>query len=319
MKFDPTKGLVKSDRVLCRFDPVLVSVINETDTGGKTTRKYEVKVRHPNGGESAPVTVPSLQKINFFEKFGVPDGEMTARDRASVTAYLQEQYPNAPVKNYNVVSHMGLVSENPVVYLFDRDTQITDEINKIIPVETIPEFPGGEYSQEEILNYLDRLMNLMPGVSDLLFLVELLAKLKPIFEACGMDIDNFTVVYGFSGTFKTTLVKLICMADDRQIQAIEKIKTRHLQEVLSLFRGHSVIVDDYRKQGSQYENEKQRVVLDHLGRYGGYKEGAYVVATGEYLEGTFSLQDRMIPLRTRIVDPSEKAAFRPLQQGLRCR
>ena len=309
MKFDPDRGLMKGDRVICRFEPVLAGVVNETDTDGKTVEKYEVKLRKLDGSESTTVVVKSLGKIDFFKEFHVPAADMTPRDRASVAAYLQEQYANAVVKKYKMVDRMGLVCENPLVYIFDKKTEIADKSVEIIHVEAIPEFPSGEYSQEEILNYLDRLMKLMPGVSDLLFLVELLAKVKPIFEVVGIDVDNFTVVYGFPGTFKTKMVELINMADSRQIQEIAKIKSRRLQELLDLFCGHTIIADDYHKQSKQNEREKQMAVLDHLGRHGGYKGGAYVVATGEYLEGTFSLQDRMIPLHTRVVPPGEKTAF----------
>lgn len=307
MKFDPVRGLVDEGGLICPFKPVVTQVINEISDSNSPKRKYSVKICYLDGSTSPSVEVDSLNKIDFFEAFGIVDAQYTKSDRRKIIAYLQSQCSAASVTNRRCISSTGMVAKDPETYVFDKKTIISKEDNLVLLDEVLPEFVDEDYSEQEIIEYLDRLIQFMPGVSDVLLLSEILAKLKPVFELAGMKVDCFTVVYGFPGTFKTELSKLVCVADERQVQSFVDINKKKLKETIQMFGGHTIIVDDYHARCSVYQREKQKEILDHLARYGGFGGGAYIVATSEYLEGTYSLQDRMIPVRTRQIQSDKRA------------
>lgn len=168
-------------------------------------------------------------------------------------------------------------------------------------------YPYLEVTREDLTAYAVRLLALKPGVSDVLFSIGLLSILKPLFAQAGYSPNFFVSIYGQSGSMKTTLADLFFVQTPGQKFSFINSLKKDIERALNLYQGHTVVIDDYHPVSSTYDKQKLSSRMDMIARASNDPHQALSVITGEHLDGSFSVQDRMIQIsiNTPIEDLSE--------------
>ena len=181
-----------------------------------------------------------------------------------------------------------------------------------------PELPkfniNTDLEEKTLLEYARELVTLAPGVTDILFSISLLAVLRPIFSEISYPADFFIGLFGKSGTLKSTYTKLFFRDSNEQFLYFDRSNRRQIIQCLEKYSGHTVVVDDYHPSAKKYDRERQQSILDMIARYADSGQGALTVITGEFMEGCFSLQDRMIQIQVHKKNTSDSTFPNKLQQ-----
>lgn len=309
IKFELGKGLFCNEKLICNFEPLLKKVTYETNLSGETSIKYHISVRKIDGTVSREVAVASPLNLDYFNLFGVPDAMLSKSCKTILNTYIQNQFEYTPKFSIQCVNSTGLALSRPDIFIFDSTHILNKSSININCTDSIPVFPTGNYTKTQLINYIERLLDLSPGVSDVLFILELFSKIKPIFQEVDIPTDFSAAVFGPPGTYKTTLSKLINVGCDEQFKSFINTKKSDLENALKLFQGHSILVDDYHKCKQAHINDRQHDFADILARYSGFKKSAFVITTGEFIDGELSMQDRLIPIKTYPIKKEYYSSF----------
>lgn len=144
--------------------------------------------------------------------------------------------------------------------------------------------------------YLEDLLKFYPTVTDILLIVHLLAQLKPLLNSMKETVDCMAFLTGKSRSFKTTYADIIMTSNPEQMLKFTIDNTKKAKELSQKYNGNCICVDDYHYVNQKYLKDKQNDMLDFLARNANNPDNAFVLATGEYIDGIVSLQDRLIQI-----------------------
>lgn len=294
-------GLRKEGELIAPFYPLLKEKCLFLNPSGEVLGKeYHIAIIY-KGRELETFSFKSLNNICYSEYWDeCCDAELSNKHRKALHVYLQYCAKETHYTKYYHIDQTGLLGTSPVIFAYGYDAIITPDI---FPLVCSPHLPVFEIRKEIetscLLNYAENLIKLEPEVTDLLFIIRAACVIRPIFKLQNYLADFFVSILGVSGTQKTTYAKMYFVENTEQFLSFSFSNKKLLQERLEKYSGHAVVIDDYHPMARNYDKEKQQAMLDVLARKADSGDGAIGVMTGEYMEGSFSLQDRMIPIYTR--------------------
>lgn len=141
------------------------------------------------------------------------------------------------------------------------------------------------YGRDELVKLANSFMNLICGVSDILFYYSLLPIVSMFLGKLSFFPDFILVITGRRGNFKTTLARMaVLVLGQEELQEIKFFRTPSLdmiEERVRLLTGMNLLIDDIFPASGQYQRAKQSDLLNQLSRFGDkrlYKAGIIITA-----------------------------------------
>lgn len=293
------------------YMPVLITKQRIQDLYGKLIKKeyyirldfYHIADKTNNyikTEESEVIMVPSLEKICFPELWdGCCDDSLDRENKKKRSMILHRQAENMKFDEVVYVDQLGMVKSQAAVYVYCKGKVVPGNVENVRYYfsKDIPDFRlKGNISHDLQMECFKTIMKHRPGVLDLMFCVRLLSVLKPLLKESSCPESFLVMVYGEFGSGKTEYSKILFLADEMQLMNFTRDNTTPIKKKMEALNGHVLLLDDYHPAEQGHWIKKQKANLDLVTRFADRGDGALVVATGEYLEGTASLQDRMIPI-----------------------
>lgn len=300
--FDVTEeGLEMDGAFVAPFHPVLREKrLIRTQGAQKERKEYDIYIKMADGSELGTHTFTTLSNIRFSEYWDeCCDAELTSAAKRGLQIFLQQIVMQQKFVVCYEVEKLGLCMVEPVIFIYGYKKAIAPNGTNILFPSQVPTVSGeeGQGNIQELLHYAKRLITLSPGVTDILFCVRILGVLRPLLEKIGYLADFFVGLFGASGTQKSTYAKLFFVENNAQFLSFSSYNGKQILKCVEQYSGHIVVVDDYHPLVKRYDREKQQSALDAIARNADSGQGALVVITGEFMEGCFSLQDRMIQIK----------------------
>lgn len=297
MKHD---GLYVEETYIANFRISPVSKIKKVDLNGTVIDvQYELQAIFPDGTKGNTVFVKDYKKINYSAIWEqCIDATLSTKQKRMLLEDIQINLQNIKWTEITVLTTNGLVHENPCVFVYDKnhiiqsDKTISYELDGDMPVLKIK-----EANKEAIISYINKLVTFYPGVTDVLLMVHLLAQLKPLLNSMGETVDCMASLIGKSRNLKTTYADILVVNNPEQMLKFTVDTAKKAQKISYKYKGHCICVDDYHHVNQKYLKDKQNDMLDFLARNANKSDSAFVVTTGEYIEGIVSLQDRLIQIK----------------------
>ena len=260
-------------------------------------KRYLISVHLAGGQQLKTQEISALEHIDYFSLWPeCKDALMKSRERKMLYLYLQEQVDSVPCENIYVLNHLGMYQHG---YLFGKNAFIAfnpKEAVSCLEDSTLPCFPYIEEDQVSLITYCKRLILLKPDITQVLFSISIFSVLKPLFVCAGYYSDFFITLYGPSGSMKTTLAELFFVqTPEQKINFIDYSK-KQFETMLRTYTGHSIVIDDYHSVAGTYQKQNFQNKLDIIARASSQPNSALSIITGEFLDGIFSIQDRMIQI-----------------------
>lgn len=292
-------GLKMNGESVAPFYPVVLEKRQMINDEGKTIRKeYDIAVCLPGKGNLEKHTFTNLSNIIYSKYWDeCCDAELSYEQKKALRIYLQYCLQEVKLKTCIVIDHLGFLNGMPEYYVYDKNTVFCskDTENIFLIDDILPSFlPQERFSRDQCLDYIKKMAELYPGVTDILLSISLFSIIKPIFIAINHMPNFFVNLYGKPGSLKTTLAKLFLARNEKQIMSFSRNNRRDVLKLLKQYEGHSVLIDDYHPAVKQYDKDRQESILDMISRCADKESYALAIVTSEYLNGSFSLQDRMI-------------------------
>lgn len=295
------EGLVMDGVLISSFFPQLREkrrIYNHDRT--KTRKEFDIYVKFADGSESDTHTFSSVCNIKYSAYWDeCCDAELSSEAKRGLQIFLQYIIKEQEYRECYEVEKLGLYVGEPIIFVYGYGKVIAPKGLNIIYSPAIPKyvFKEREKNTEELLYYAEKLMKLSPGVSDVLFCIRLLGVVRPLFSEAAYPIDFFVGLFGASGTLKSTYAKMFFASSDKQFLSFSNYNRKQVLKCLQQYSGHIVVIDDYHPLAKKYDREKQQSTLDVIARNADSGQDALAVITGEFMEGCFSLQDRMIQIK----------------------
>lgn len=170
-----------------------------------------------------------------------------------------------------------------------------------------------DYKKEELIRMAKEFMELIPGVSDILFYYALLTIVHYfIIEVDKSTIEMIIVVTGKRGHFKTLLSKMVVAVTKSDLHEVKFFSTRNCEQlgrILKEMEGFNVLIDDIFPVSTSYKKQKQRDLLNVLSRYSERMRcNTGIIITAEHMpqEIIASGYDRMLELKISNMTSKEK-------------
>lgn len=250
--------------------------------------------------------VESLEDLNFPRFWDVCcDRDLDAASKRERALMLHQQAARMQFTDYTWVNRLGILPNKKIPFVYCKGKFVTSEPASVdcIFANGLPEFNiDMTISHEDQMKCFQRIMEFRPGVLDIMFCLRLLAVLKPLLNECGYPELFIGMIYGEFGSGKTELSKFVFQSDELQMKNFIRDNAIPLRKCMDFWCGHALILDDFHPAGQTHWDKKQKANLDLVARYADKGTGALVIATGEMLAGSASLQDRMIPVYVEKTD-----------------
>lgn len=299
MKHD---GLYAGELYIANFRISPVSKVRKVDLDGHIIDiQYQLQAIFPDNSKGKIISVKDYKKINYSSIWEqCIDATLSAKQKKMLLEDLQINLQDIEWTETTVLTTNGLVHENPCVFVYDKNHIIHDDrTTSYESVGDMPVFNIKEADKESIINYINQLLGFYPEVTDVLLMVHLLAQLKPLLNSMGETVDCMASLIGKSRSLKTTYADILTVNSPEQMLKFTIDNAKKAKDVSHKYNGHCICVDDYHRVNQKYLKDKQNDMLDFLARNTNNPNNAFVVITGEYIDGIVSLQDRLIQINVR--------------------
>lgn len=311
-KFINGDGNYYDDKKFAEFDARVSRVLRCFDVhalDNKARTLYEVVPKTKEGNELCPIFVDNLNAIKFFENWHeITDASMSNKDHKLMVLRLQESVRNASIETQWICEKSGMVEIENEKMLVSGNKCFGNTDKQIILSEHLKAYQWRKDEDRVTLHSrtFSVMMDVSPNFSEIIAAAVLAAAMKPFFLEAGYPIEFCINVYGNSGTYKTSLVKALTDV----IEVPEQLwgsflndSKRSLMNKIESGYGFVVLVDDYHPAARDYDMKKQTANMDAVARLmGNNYRTAFVIMTSEFLDGCYSLQDRMLQLEVQKVD-----------------
>lgn len=269
---------------------------------------YEIGAQLMDGSYLPSRTVKRLSTQDLFSLWHeIADAGLSTRVRSLLLERLQQSAACAEREIMYEVETPGLYlidGKNPV---YAVGNQILFPKSQAIPnLELNDEMKGHAWNlSEDILVRTDLLKNyveLAPGVSVILLYAILLAAIKPLLVSMGYIPSTNLIIYGESGTGKTLLARTMCiltkdMESFTWASVLNDKKNETLHRLKKAF-GFVFVLDDFHPVAAGYNQKRQLELMNATLRFvESNAESPVLVVTAEYLDGSYSMQDRLLQVR----------------------
>ena len=165
-------------------------------------------------------------------------------------------------------------------------------------------------SNSEVAEQEKKFIDLIPGVSVIIFFAALFGVAKKYFLEAGFPVDFIFGLIGSSGQMKTTLIRHYALWSRNDFEQItpflgERNTQARMVEMISEWGGHNVLADDLHHVHQTSLKNRVMDTLDSIVRYvGRNQDAANVFCTAESTEmfGIFSVRDRIMQISLPAMD-----------------
>lgn len=302
--FDFDEGLFYTERHLLDANISVVDKEAEMDLVSQSeTIKYCIRVDYTDGRNSVCKWVDDIKKLDFWQ-FEINDSFLDKEGRQLIMyKLLKEAGDITPKWIVHVGSGLQTIDGNRVFVMGNRVFPVTDANLEVFEYRTPYTMPKKRSNHERLISSCAEYMNLLPGVTEILFYGALYAVVKPFLDYCDIKGGFVVALVGPPGHLKTTLVREYALwLKEKEEQEIGFYYTQRSKEVLlhlDNLKGQNFLLDDLRKVDNRSENQRQQQRLDMVARHVNAKGNcANVFITGELLSnmGIFSCIDRILQI-----------------------
>lgn len=266
--------------------------------------EYRIYAEYTDGRPSTSKWFYDLKKIELWD-FEINDSLLAKEKKNLIQFKLRHEAER--VKNQIIVNvYSGLYSiQGTQVYVVGDQvfTTSTSALSDIV-YKTHFKISTIEYTKQKEYEMCQRYINLIPGVSEMLFYGALYAIVKPFVECLDINAGFVIGLVGPPGHLKTTLVRnyalWLTIKEMQEIGFYFSKKNQLLLDEIDILSGQNYLLDDLRRVESRVENIRQQQRLDIISRHVNMMKGcANVFVTGESLSdmGIFSCIDRVLQIR----------------------
>lgn len=292
---------------------------------GKSKNHYYIKGIDPDGNETKIVVVDSLGNFSTFKFFSCPDINVTGKEQKLIEEKLQAEASLRMFEQHTeqyICCYPGLqIYEGKLIFVLG-DKYIGDIQQKGIRIH----FPYDmlDISTTDIWDLVKQKnspMDLMHGVSEIIFYYSLQAVVKPILYEIGIDTNYILAVVGPSGHLKTSMVKKMALwvrnMEKQQVSFSTSVRTAKILENMDMFSGMNFLIDDFHSYTRTQDIERQSKRLDDIVRHVEEKpQCANIIVTGEDIQGIFSCIDRMLIVHIPRMKASDLAELKVKLSGV---
>lgn len=298
-EFKTGEGLYMNGNLIAPFEPILRRVLRHIpqDSIEDSWEEYGIEIRRCDGTMSELCFVKSLRP-DYFKMWRVPDALLERDERRALTAKLQSEYEGAIKENIYEASKTGPLDEEGKSFLFGD--LLLGEQRKISFNESVIKFKTNDLNRDvsHLVRQGEKYINFLPGTSEVIFYSALVGILKPYFNMAGFPIRFSIFLFGPSGHLKSSIIRkyALWLDEEQQMQILQSPYTmRSLEKRIENLKGMNFLLDDYRDASGTSARDRQRNTIDNVVRWiDSQEENANLFITGEYLEGSFSCQDRIL-------------------------
>lgn len=304
--FDKTNGLFYDGQFIADFDLCVIGKETIQDAVGNSQKKrYLVEAFYIDGRSNICKWVDNLKKLDYFEVFEINDCFLPHDSRKLLTFKLMCEAGQVQDK-IKVDSRNGLqVIDGNAVYVLAEHVLWGNCISvktEIITHDTLQ--PNIYTDKTKMLELCSYYINLLPGITDILFFGSLFAVVKPFAEQLGISSGLILSLVAPAGHLKTTLVRNYALwmmeRENQEIGIYSRKRDQSVLDMIDRLSGQNVLLDDLRKIPDANEAKRQEKRLDIVCRHVNAEKGcANVILTGETMEkmGIFSCIDRIFQIR----------------------
>ena len=315
-EFKKDEGLYYGDVFVAEFDNQIQEVIKEItmkDEKFSEKKTYIISIINKAGEVLSPAGFTDLNKIEYFSTWHeITDADLSCTSKKLLRLRLQQIARGTKER-------VQIICNTPGIYKYSGQTFLVLGDKYFLKDETLPpidivigeelkryQWQESQGYEQEISQSFNFLMNIAPNVSEILTYAVLLAVVKPFFTEAGMIPEFCVNLYGKSGSRKTSLVKAL----SDMIISLELVLGSFINDRRNLILrrkeqayGFPFILDDYHPAESSNDLKKQNAIMDSVIRsMESKKNSSMVIMTSEFLEGSYSLQDRMLQVEMQEVD-----------------
>lgn len=290
--------------IIWTFCPEIVSVtIYYQCRSGKTQHTvYDVRLLDKDGTDLGIRKLDCINKIPYYDIWGVPDADLTAKDHRLILQKFQQDITKIEKKD-GFWAEAGF-HNTPRMFVLGDKVISREEINVIVqnPVRLKDTAHWDRLQNTEINRELTKIVEIWPEVTVPLFYAATMQVIRYLLPA---DRPRMAVaVVGPSGHLKTTLVSMICLILDdigqQKCTIRGSLRTAEICDRIDRLEGLYFLVDDVHPTATYQSQCQQEDRLDTIVRHiSTYANTADVIITAETDErlGGFSAQDRMFVIR----------------------
>ena len=291
-------GFYINDRYIASFRLRAMDILCYETLDKKPYKKlYQIQAEFSDGNVSEPIWVKDYRKMQFSDYWeNCIDIDLNVSNRKLLLKDLQNQISQKGCRKIIELNHTGLYRRNPVLYVYSKEVVVSNDIT--ITYATTEDVPSlgikVEKPEEDPHEIAKQFCQLLPSVTNILFLYRALSILKPVLTQNHIKVDTLLGVIGRRGTLKTTLSDLI-IPNEGSLK-IMTARRKEVENLLNKYQGGCVRLDDYKYANQSYMKNRMLDIFEMIARTSDAENTAMVVTTGEFIEGDFSMQDRMIQL-----------------------
>lgn len=313
--FDPEEGLCCNGKRICGFNAEVVKVkkimhreSNEADT------LYCVEVTKSTGAKEK-LWHKELSKIDYFSSYRV---NVSLMDRSSRQLLLNKLMHEAEqlVPENDTGDETGLWNlDGGYTYVLEKGVKLKGGCHTSVMRD--------DMKKKALLDYI----NLVPGVTVILFFASILGALKPFLHMMKIKCRVALALVGPPGTLKSTIAREYFLwggTDRNEILFTSYNWEKQAEGVIYKKAGENVLLDDVRKLSDSENQNRQMGRLEVFIHNYTECQGdcANLIVTGEDMVsfGKFSSVDRFFQVRMPNMDAAEvegiKRKFNDLSKGV---
>lgn len=293
------QGLYFEDSLIAYCNPVLDKIVVYSDpVEKKSFTRYFVKALLPGGLEGEVKELSSFDKLSCFDLWHSPDINDSGKEQKLIKSKLQlEAAMMRPEKYILCRSGLQWYNNQPLYVLGDRVIG-KDNIDENVVVNQMNAYSVySEHKRDDLCLLAEKVINILPGTSEIMFYYALQAVIKPILHEIGINTDYLLAVIGPSGHLKTSLSKKIFLwLSDKGKQSVSfssPLRTNRLLDNMDQYSGMNFLVDDFHEYEMTQDIERQNRRLDAIVRHVDDNPACpNIIITGEFIQGIFSCIDR---------------------------
>ena len=317
--FDVNEGFLEKttySKVVDSF-PCVTEVVDIFDLGGnKIDCIVSFDILSSNGSEKkTKLRIQSLQKNCLFKDLGIIEPFLTKKKEMIVYAEVAYQYNNTEHKKvyqekagwYKMAdnTHVLIIGKN--CFFSNQERKITCESVSCYDVEKTKEVFHLKYNSD-----VHKIINYMPGLTEILFFSSILGAVKPILVSMGVVIDFMILINGRSGSLKTSFTRRIALwetdKENQEISFSTSLSTNEFEKRILEHAASNFLLDDLHPVPRDYTRKKFLDRLDFATRIITNNVNSamvFVTAESSPKETIFSVLDRMLEVNVPILDSDE--------------
>lgn len=259
---------------------------------------YAVRLLDKDGTDLGVKELGRIDKIPYYDIWGVPDADLTARDHRLILKKFQQELAVLEKKE-GFLAEAGF-HNSPRMFVLGDKIISSEEIDVVVqdPIRLKDTAHWDKLSNAEINREIVKIMEIWTEVTVPLFYVAIMQVIRYLLPA---DRPRMAVaVVGPSGHLKTTLVSMMCLILDdigqQKCTIRGHMRTAEICGRIDRLEGLYFLVDDVHPTATYQSQCQQEDRLDTIVRHiSTYPNTADVIITAETDErlGRFSAQDRM--------------------------